>query len=696
MMKQTKRILSVVLCLVMMFCVVPKIEVEAICCRKDYFDKSKYTLTGDMAYDVAMIAKSQKGRTCSDFGYGGDDYGAWCDEFVADCLENAGADNSIVAHGGGVADFKKKMEERGATAVGLPQMGDLVFFTNGSRLTHVEIVTKVEKGVPYCAGGNNGDYPGLCRGERKISSTGLTVSSYLRPQYTKPVAYNPVGSLDSCSGENGEFHVSGWAFDKDDINAALTIHVYVGGPAPQGEGAHVIIANTTRNDVDEAYHVGTNHGYNATIQTSLTGEQTVYVYAINVGDGNNMLIGSKTINITPNVQPTAYDPVGMLDSCSGGVEEVNVSGWAFDKDDINAQLTIHVYIGGPAPQGEGAHIITANTERSDVDDVHHVGPNHGYNATIQTDLTGEQTVYVYAINVGDGNNMLIGSRTIYIESAYDPVGVLDSCSGGEGKVKVSGWAFDKDDLNATLPIHVYIGGPAQQGDTPYVTVANTTRNDVDEAYHIGKNHGFDATIQTDLTGEQPIYVYAINIGSGEDSLIGIKTVTISSHTHSYIASVTHTPTCSVPGEKTFTCSCGDSYTETIPVDASNHVNTTAIDAIVSTCMVKGYTAGVYCNDCKKYISGHVEQPLANHTTTIINQQDATYDTTGYTGDEYCTVCKQTIQTGTVIPKLEKPVDPTPSDPQPNPNACKYCGRVHTGLFGWLISFFHNILAIFKR
>lgn len=84
------------------------LTVSAICCRKDGFDKSRYTLTGNVAQDVATIAKSQAGRTCSDFGYSGVDYGAWCDEYVADCLENAGCDDSIVAHGGTVADFEKK------------------------------------------------------------------------------------------------------------------------------------------------------------------------------------------------------------------------------------------------------------------------------------------------------------------------------------------------------------------------------------------------------------------------------------------------------------------------------------------------------------------------------------------------------------------------------------------------------------
>lgn len=151
---------------------------SAICCRKDGFDKSKYTLTGNMAEDVATIAKSQKGRTGSQLGY----TEAWCDEFVADCIENAGADSSIVGHGGTVADFESVMRKKGAVQVSSPQTGDLVFFT----YSHVEIVTKVENGTVYCAGGNNGgtgNYKtNYCAGERKLYATPRL---YLRPNYKR-------------------------------------------------------------------------------------------------------------------------------------------------------------------------------------------------------------------------------------------------------------------------------------------------------------------------------------------------------------------------------------------------------------------------------------------------------------------------------------------------------------------------------
>ena len=130
-----------------------------------------------MAEDVATIAKSQKGRTGAQLGY----TEPWCDEFVADCIENAGADSSIVGHGGTVADFESIMrQKKGAVEVSSPQVGDLVFFT----YSHVEIVTKVENGTVYCAGGNNGgtgNYKtNYCAGERKLYATARL---YLRPNY---------------------------------------------------------------------------------------------------------------------------------------------------------------------------------------------------------------------------------------------------------------------------------------------------------------------------------------------------------------------------------------------------------------------------------------------------------------------------------------------------------------------------------
>ena len=280
----------------------------------------------------------------------------------------------------------------------------------------------------------------------------------------------------------------------------------------------------------------------------------------------------------------------------------------------------------------------------------------------------------------------------------DPKGDLDSAYGGEGTVTVSGWAFDPDVPNQSIDVHVYIGGWAGQGTGECHHIkADKPRGDVNTAYGISGNHGFQETIKTSKVGTVQVYVYAINNVAGNNPEIwdSGKTVTITKHTHSYTSKVTKAATCSATGIRTYTCSCGDSYTEPIAKNPNNHVNTKNVAATASTCTVKGYTAGVYCNDCKKYISGHQEQPLAAHQTTIINAKEATTTEEGYTGDEYCTVCKQTINKGSIIPKLTGTEQDSPDEQnqQEKTGGCPWCGQTHKGvIIAFLVAMFHVMLA----
>ena len=105
--------------------------------------------------------------------------------------------------------------------------------------------------------------------------------------------------------------------------------------------------------------------------------------------------------------------------------------------------------------------------------------------------------------------------------AHDPFGYLDSCSGGEGVVNISGWARDDDAPDEGIEIHVYIGGPAGSAETEGHSgiYANKYRSDVG-------NHAYSETIKTNKTGRQEIYIYGINIGGGSNALIATGTVTI--------------------------------------------------------------------------------------------------------------------------------------------------------------------------
>ena len=67
-----------------------------------------------------------------------------------------------------------------------------------------------------------------------------------------------------------------------------------------------------------------------------------------------------------------------------------------------------------------------------------------------------------------------------LASASNPYGYLESSSGGNGTITVHGWAYDSDNVNTSLEIHVYIGRSWNRGNAVYGTQikANKLREDV--------------------------------------------------------------------------------------------------------------------------------------------------------------------------------------------------------------------------
>lgn len=145
------------------------------------------------------------------------------------------------------------------------------------------------------------------------------------------------------------------------------------------------------------------------------------------------------------------------------------------------------------------------------------------------------------------------------------------------------------------------------------------------------------------------------------------------HSHSYTSSVTKAATCTSTGIKTFKCSCGASYTETIAKTAHN--SKTTIPAVDATCTKTGLTEGKKCSVCgtitvaqqtvaKKahtYTSSVTTQPTCTkdgiktykcacgasyteaiakkaHTIVIDKAVSATCTKTGLTEGKHCSVC----------------------------------------------------------
>ena len=100
-----------------------------------------------------------------------------------------------------------------------------------------------------------------------------------------------------------------------------------------------------------------------------------------------------------------------------------ITGWTFDPDEPSKQLSIHVYIDGPAGSGSFLGSATSNTLRQDVDDVYHTGAYHGFVANFSAS-PGKHDIYVYAIDSAGGNNPQLGKSTVNVPAVDDTRRVL--------------------------------------------------------------------------------------------------------------------------------------------------------------------------------------------------------------------------------------------------------------------------------
>ena len=95
--------------------------------------------------------------------------------------------------------------------------------------------------------------------------------------------------------------------------------------------------------------------------------------------------------------------------------------------------------------------------------------------------------------------------------------------------------------------------------------------------------------------------YTFSDGSTDTFALTVKNVK-SSHTHSYTAKVTKEATCITEGERIYTCTCGDRYTETIP--ATGHSESAWIIDKAATAIENG-SKHTECTTCGKVIKTEV-------------------------------------------------------------------------------------------
>jgi len=94
-----------------------------------------------------------------------------------------------------------------------------------------------------------------------------------------------------------------------------------------------------------------------------------------------------------------------------------------------------------------------------------------------------------------------------------------------------------------------------------------------------------------------------------DKLLDTRVIPIQTCVHEWNAGIITTPsTCIKEGVKTFTCTvpgCGETKTETVPVDPDNHTGSTIEKVIKPATFTEEGEMGIYCADCDKLLETRV-------------------------------------------------------------------------------------------
>ncbi len=349
---------------------------------------------------------------------------------------------------------------------------------------------------------------------------------------------NPTGCIDNIVATLDSITVTGWAFDLDQYDASCKFEVYIDDQF-LGEAT----AMDPRDDVNECYQIVGLHGINSTFKTTLVGNHEIRVFAVDINDGSKHLIGRKAINLLGS--PTnLYLPQGWIDQVIAESDGyLSVGGWAFDKDNLLANLKCNIYAGTTYIGS-----LTADQLRDDVNDVFGIKGQHGYSGRFKTNLRGLQTISIYMEDPITHKESIIGSRNVQFEEAVHainaPIGCVDHLfSNVPGEFYTDGWIFDYDARGQAVQIRMYCNGIYAGTLT-----ASDMREDVNGLYGLSNGHGFSGTIKTNQTGLVTVEYRAVDIGTNQEVTIKKQQVEIKKQETGKVESYIDDIQATAPGE----------------------------------------------------------------------------------------------------------------------------------------------------
>ncbi|MGN0654943.1 MAG: leucine-rich repeat domain-containing protein, partial [Oscillospiraceae bacterium] len=111
---------------------------------------------------------------------------------------------------------------------------------------------------------------------------------------------------------------------------------------------------------------------------------------------------------------------------------------------------------------------------------------------------------------------------------------------------------------------------------------------------------------------------------------------------------TTAPTCTGKGQEKRDCSRCD-YSEVRDIAPTNHAGKYTVERTEPTCTESGFEKGVYCPDCKTWLSGHGVIAKFGHKIVTDKAVAPTCTRSGKTEGKHCSVCGYVLVAQTVVP-----------------------------------------------
>ena len=159
-------------------------------------------------------------------------------------------------------------------------------------------------------------------------------------------------------------------------------------------------------------------------------------------------------------------------------------------------------------------------------------------------------------------------------------------------------------------------------------------------------HSYEEKVTAPTCTEKGVKTYTCECGD-------TYTEEIEATGHSYEGKVT-APTCTAGGYTTYTCACGHTYKGN-ETEATGHTEE-AIPAVDATCTETGLTEGKKCSVCGVTTVEQETIPATGHTEETVPGKDATCTEAGLTEGKKCSVCGVTTVEQETIPANHKDAD----------------------------------------